>query len=156
MIKKVVALAAAVSTLAAPSMAASIHAAPELGERRSAAAAGMYLSFPFGGERSGRPQAGLRLQMSHDYRNASAQAAPVVRANVFDLRWLGEREATVYIADLPVTGEEARKHNLTGVSTLVTVAILAAAAVGAVVIYNALNDDDDDDERQCLLPEGCP
>ena len=156
MLKKVLAFAAAASTAGAPCLAASVDAPPEQGERRSGAAVGMYLSVPFGGARSGRAQAGLRLRMSHDYRNPSAPAAPVIQADALDLRLMGDREPTLYAAGMPLNGEAARRNNLTGVGTLVSVAVLAAAVVGAVVIYKAVDDDDADDDQMCLIPEGCP
>jgi hypothetical protein len=56
--------------------------------------------------------------MTHDYRNATAQTAPVVRANALDLRLVGEMQSTLYVANIPVTGAEARKQNLTGMGTV--------------------------------------
>lgn len=156
MIKKMLTFAAAASAVGAPCLAASLDSPPEPAERRSSAVVGMYLSVPFGGTLSGRPQAGLRLQMSHDYRNSNAPIARAVRADALDLRLVGDREPTLYAAGMPLTGEAARRNNLTGAGTLVSVAVLAAAVVGAVVIYKAVDDDDDDDEQMCLLPEGCP
>ena len=156
MLQKVFGLVVATSIAAAPF--AALAQEPSLGERRSGAAAGAYFSIPFGGSASGTPQAGLRLQMVHDYRSQSTRDYRTAQANALDLRLSRGKQPTLYVANMPVTGDEGRKHNLTGAGTLVTVVVLAAAAVGTVVILNALLDDDDDDldERRCLLPEGCP
>jgi hypothetical protein len=153
MMKKVLASIALMSSTT--SMAAPLGNSMDAGARQSSAAAGFYFSIPFGGERSLRPQAGLRLRATHDYRNTSAPTAPVYGSDTLDLRLIGERKPTLYIGGMQVTGDEERKSHLTGATTLVTVAVLAAAAVGAVVILDAVNGDDDDD-KQCLIPEGCP
>lgn len=149
MLKSLLTIGTTALVAAAPAMAANSEA---YGERRSGATAGAYFSIPFGGTRGEKPHAGLRLQVSHDYRNATAQNAPVVRANALDLRLVGEKRRTLYIANVPVTGEEARKHNLAGVSTAATVAILAATAVGAIVLVNALSGDTG---SKCLDPAKC-
>jgi hypothetical protein len=151
MLKRLPVLIAAASMAATPSLAAGLEAS-ELGARNSGAAVGAYLTLPFSGERSGKPQAGLRLQMVHDYRASTAQSAPVVRADAVDLRLVGDRKPTLYVASVPVTGEEARKHKLAGVGTLVTLAIVAAAVVGGIVILDAISDDDDEN---CLDPNLC-
>ena len=150
MLKSVALMTTAALLAGSPAVAAGLEASQ--GARISSAAAGLYLAVPFGGTRSGKPQAGLRLQMTHDYRVAGAYNAPVVQANAMDLRLLGDKQTTLYVANMPVTGEEARKRNLTGASTLVTVAIVAAAVVGGVVILNAVTDDNDD---RCLDPAIC-
>lgn len=141
---KMLAIAAAASITATPCMAAGPETTGALGMRQSAAVGGLYFSVPFGGKRAGKPQAGLRLQMAHDYRDAAARTAPVLRGNAFDLRLVGEKKPTLYVANMPVTGKQARRHNLTGGGGIVSLAILAAAAVGAYVIYNEVFDDDDE------------
>lgn len=148
---KMLALAAAASIAATPCMAAGVEASQALGARQSGAVGGLYLSMPLGGTRSGKPQAGLRLQMAHDYRDATAPRAPVVRSNGFDLRLIGEKKPTLFVADRPVTGKQARRHNLVGGGGILSLVILAAAAVGGYVIYKEVFDDDE----QCLIPEGC-
>jgi hypothetical protein len=134
------AFAAACSMAATPCLAAELTQFNDSGARRSGAGLGAYVSIPLGGARDGRPQAGMRLTVTHDYRNAQAQSAPVVRADTFDLRLIGDRRPTLYVAGQPVTGEQARRNNLTGVGTLVTVAIVAAAVVGGYFIIRAIDD----------------
>ena len=138
--KRAIAFAVACSVAATPTFAAQMAPFQETGARRSGAAVGAYLEVPFSGPRSGRPQAGLRLTMNHDYRDARAQNAPVVRSNALDLRLVGDREATVYLAGTPVTGDQARRNNLTGVGGIVGIAILVAAVVGGIVIWRAIDD----------------
>ena len=140
MLKTAIASAAACSMAASPCLAADLAGFEETGARRSGAGVGAYVALPFGGPRSGRTQAGLRLTVSHDYRDAAAQTAPVIRSDAFDLRLVGDREPTLYLAGRPVTGEQARRNNLTGVGTLVTVVVVAAAVVGGIVIWNAIDD----------------
>ena len=151
MLSKLLLTAAAASLAATPCAAAGLERSSEVGERKSGAVAGFYWSIPFGGKRSGKSQAGLRLQATHDYRHASAPSAPVIQADAFDLRLIGDRHATLYVADVPVTGEEARKHNFAG-GSLLTIGVLALAAVGAIVVFNAISDADDD---QCFEPTLC-
>jgi len=151
MLQRSLALVATVSLAASPCAAAGLDAAQEIGDRRSGAVAGVYLSVPFNGARSGKPQAGLRLQMAHDYRDSLARNAPVARADALDLRLIGDRKPTLYVANMPVTGEEARKRKLLG-GGIVNLAILGLAVVGGLVIYNAI---DDDEEDNCLDPATC-
>ena len=139
-LSKYLAFAAACSMAASPCLAADLAGFDDVGARRSGAGAGAYLEVPFGGPRDGRAQAGFRLTVSHDYRDARARTAPVVRADAFDLRLVGDRRPTLYMAGRPVTGEQARRSNLTGVGTVVTLAILAAAVVGGIVILDAIDD----------------
>lgn len=140
MLKYAIAFAAACSTAASPCLAADLAGFDEVGARRSGAGVGAYVAVPFGGPRSGRTQAGLRLTVSHDYRDATAPRAPVIRADAFELRLVGDREPTLYMAGRPVSGEEARRSHLTGVGTIVTVVVIAAAVVGGIVIWNAIDD----------------
>ena len=134
------AFAAACSMAATPCLAADLQQFNDVGARRSGAGIGAYYRLPFGGERTGRSQAGLRLTMTHDYRDARAQTAPVVQGDTLDLRLVGDRRATLYFAGQPVTGEQARRNNLTGAGTVVTVVILAAAAVGGYFLIRAIDD----------------
>ena len=151
MLRQLSLIAAAGSLAGTPALAAGLQASHEVGAPRSGAVAGAYFSIPFGGARSGRAQAGLRLQMTHHFRDSMSPNAPVVRANAVDLRLTGDRNPTLYVAGRPVTGEEARKNNLVG-GGIVSTAILVAAVVGAVVIYSALSGDNDD---KCLDPALC-
>jgi hypothetical protein len=146
MFTKLLPIAAAASLVATPCAAASLENAPELGERRSGAVAGLYLAMPFGGQKSGKPQAGMRLQAMHDYRNASAPAARVMQADALDLRLIGDKKATLYVAGMPVTGEEARRNKLLGGGSTLTIAVLALAAIGAFVVIQAIDDTDVDEE----------
>lgn len=140
MVRNAIAFAAACSMAASPCLAADLVQLDEAGARRSGAGAGLYVEVPFGGPRDGRPQAGMRLTASHDYRDATAPTAPVVRSHAFDLRLVGDRDPTFYVAGRPVTGEEARRNNLTGAGTLITIVVVAAAIVGGIVILNAIDD----------------
>ncbi|MFN3388531.1 MAG: hypothetical protein ACK40O_06325 [Allosphingosinicella sp.] len=140
MIAKMLAATAACLMVAAPCAAADIRGFEETGARRSGASAGLYFALPLDGTRSDKAKAGLRLQMTHDYRSGTAQAARTLRADAFELRLLGDRKPTFYAAGMALTDEEAKKRNLTGVGTVVTVAILAAAAVGGYYIVRAIDD----------------
>ena len=140
MLKNAIFLAAAGSLSASPCLAQGFAGFAEPGARRSGAGVGAYVELPFGGPRSGRTQAGLRLTVGHDYRDATAPAAPAVRSDAFDLRLVGDREPTLYMAGRAVTGEEARRSNLTRAGTIVTVVVIAAAVVGGIVIWNAIDD----------------
>ena len=137
---KSLAFAAACSMAATPCSAADLTQFDDRGARRSGAGVGAYFRVPLGGVRAGEPQAGMRLTVTHDYRDARAPTAPVFQGETFDLRLVGERRPTLYFAGRPVTGEQARRANLTGVGTIVTVAILAAAAVGGYFIIRAIDD----------------
>lgn len=139
-IARIAALVAAGSLAASPCLAADLNQFNDTGGPRSGAGVGAYFAVPLGGARAGRAQAGLRMTVTHDYRDARAQTAPVVRGDTFDLRLVGDRQPTLYMAGRPLTGEQARRLNLTGVGTLVTVAVLAAAAVGGYFIIRAIDD----------------
>ena len=91
MLRNAIAFAAACSMAASPCLAADFAGFEETGARRSGAGVGAYLALPFGGPRSGRTQAGLRLTVSHDYRAATAQTAPLIRSDAFDIRTLVAR-----------------------------------------------------------------
>jgi hypothetical protein len=151
MIGKIAAAGAALSLAATPCLAAELHTENMSGERRSGAVAGGYFSVPFGGKQDGKPQAGLRLQMAHDYRDAVATNAPMVKANAFELRLLGDKKPTFYAADMALTGEEAEKRNLMG-GGIIGLAIVAGAIVGAVLVVRMLTDEND---AQCLDPAIC-
>ncbi len=137
---RLVAFAAACSMAASPCLAADLHQVNDVGARRSGAGAGVYFQVPLGGARSGQPHAGLRVTTIHDYRDARAQNAPVVQGETFNLRLVGDRRPTLYVAGQPVTGEEARRANLTGVGTVVTLVIVAAAVVGGYFLLQAIDD----------------
>jgi hypothetical protein len=132
-------LAAAASVAATPAMATDLHTL--YGERRSGATAGAYLEIPFGGSRSGKPGAGLQLKMTHDYRDAVAQTAPVLQAKALDLRLVGDKEITLYLAGAPITGEQA-KPRLAG-GEIIGLAVVAAAVVGTVILLRAFKEDDE-------------
>jgi hypothetical protein len=142
MLKHIAASAAALSLIATPCGAAELVDQKDTGVRRSGAALGAYVRLPLGAQpgRQRGPAAGLRLTGVHDYRNAGAQRATFVESDTIDLRLLGGKKPTLYLAGVPVTGEEGRKHKLTGVNTVVTIVIIAAAAVGGYYIVRAIDD----------------
>lgn len=143
MLKSVMAFAAAASMAASPCLSAELDRHEEIGARRSGAGVGAYLAIPLGGPRHGRTQSGLRISVSHDYRDARNQSVPVVRSDVFDLRLIGDQQPTLYVAGQAVTGEAARRNNLFGTSSIVTVAVLTLAVIGAIVVWKEIDDDDD-------------
>ena len=144
MLSKMVAAAAAAAMVASPVAAAELRDHDNAGARRSGAVAAVYYRVPLGGgsARAKAPNAGLKLSMRHDYRNASAQTARVFEADTFDLRLAGDKKPTLYLAGQAVTGEEGKKNrqNLGPVGSTVTIVILVAAAVGGYYIYRAIDD----------------
>ena len=142
MLKHVAAAAAALSLAAAPCSAAELIDHKDPGARRSGAALGAYVRLPLGSQQSRQsgPAAGLRLTAVHDYRNASAPRATLVESDTVDLRLLGAKKPALYLAGVPVTGEEGRRHNLNGVSTVVTLVVVVAAVVGGYYIWRAIDD----------------
>jgi hypothetical protein len=141
MLTRLAAAAAALSLAATPCAAAELPDPGDPGARRSGAAIGGYVRLTLGGRAERRsPAAGLRLTAVHDYRSAGAQRAAFVESDTLDLRLLGARKPTLYLAGVPVTGEEGRRRNLSGVNTVVTVVIVAAAAVGGYYIARAIDD----------------
>ena len=145
MLRNLLALTAAASMAASPCLAADLTQLETVGERRSGAGIGAYFQLPLSGPRSGRPQLGLRTTISHDYRDARAQNGPVVRADAFDLRLVGDRRPTLYMAGRPVTGEQARRSNLVGpTGQIVGIVVLVAAIVGGIVIWQAIDDSGDE------------
>ena len=147
MIGRALALAASIGLAAAPCAAADLDMPDVPGERRSGAQAGVYFAVPFGGERSGRAQAGLRLRMDHQYRDASGRVSRGGGADAIELRMLGEPQPTLYVADMPVTGREARNNMLAG-GGILTIVVIGLAVVGAIVIMNELDGDDDEPQQQ--------
>ena len=138
---RALAFAASVTMVAAPCAAADLNGPEVPGERRSGASAGIYFAVPFGGERSGRAQAGLRAGMNHEYRDFTGRQVRGSTINTLELRLLGERQPTLFVADMPVSGRENRR-NLMGGGPL-GIAIIGLALVGAYVIYEELDDDDE-------------
>ena len=142
MLKHLAAAAAALSLAATPCSAAELIEARDSGARRSGAALGAYVRLPLGAQRGRErgPAAGLRLTAVHDYRNAGAQRTLLVESDTVDLRLLGAKKPALYLAGVPVTGVEGRKHRLNGVNTVLTVVIIAAAAVGGYYLARAIDD----------------
>jgi len=142
MLKHLAAAAAALSLVAAPCSAAELIDQKDPGARRSGAALGAYVRLPLGAQpiRAREPAAGLRLTAVHDYRDAGARRTSLVETDTVDLRLLGAKKPALYLAGVPVTGEEGRRQRLTGVSTVVTVVILVAAVVGGYYIVRAIDD----------------
>ena len=143
MLRKVMAAAAAAAMIAGPVAAAELRDHDSPGARRSGAVAAVYYRVPLGGgTRAKVPKAGLKLSVRHDYRNASAQTARVLDADTFDLRLVGDKKPTFYLAGQAMTGEEGRKNrqNIGPVGSAVTIVILVAAAVGGYYIYRAIDD----------------
>ncbi len=145
MIKHLLGFCAVASMAISPAVAADLSRFDDPGARRSGAGVGAYVELPFGGPQSGRTQAGLRMTVSHDYRDARAPTAPVHRSDAIDLRLVGRPEATLLVAGRPVTGEEARRKNLIGpLGTVVYLAVAVAAVVGVIVIADAVGDSGDE------------
>jgi hypothetical protein len=142
LIARTLAFAAAASISAAPCLAADPRLDFETGERHSSASAGLYFAVPFGGARNGRPQGGLRLRMTHDYRSPASPQARVVNADTLELRLIGEERPTLFVADRPITGRDDRQNMMGG--GIVTIVVIGLAVVGAVVVYSAIHDDDDE------------
>lgn len=140
---RILAFAASATMVAAPCAAADLNGPEAAAERRSGASAGIYFAVPFGGERSGRAQAGLRAGMNHEYRDFTGRQVRGSTANTLELRLLGERQPTLFVADMPVTGRENRR-NLMGGGPL-GIAMIGLAIVGGYVIYEELNGDDEDE-----------
>ncbi|HEX8571559.1 MAG TPA: hypothetical protein VF759_02280 [Allosphingosinicella sp.] len=141
MLNRLAAAAAALSIAATPCLAAELPEQRDPGVRRSGAAIGGYVRMPLGGKAErGGPAAGLRLTAVHDYRTADAARAAFIENDTLDLRLLGAKKPALYLAGVPVTGKAARRHNLTGVNTVVTVVIVAAAVVGGYYIARAIDD----------------
>jgi hypothetical protein len=140
MLKKSLGAAAAAMLAAGPCLAAELPQFRDSGVRQSGAVAGAYFKVPLGGAKSGKAAAGLRMTMVHDYRSASGASAQLVQSDSFDLRLVGEKKPTLFVAGQAVTGEEAKKRNLTGAGTVVTIVIIAAAAVGGYYLWRAIDD----------------
>jgi hypothetical protein len=141
MLKHIAAAAAALSLAATPCAAAELPDQRDPGARRSGAAVGGYVRLPLGGKAERRaPAAGLRLTAVHDYRTAGAGRAAFVESDTLDLRLLGAKKPALLLAGVPVTGKEAKRHNLTGVSAVVTAVIVVAAVVGGYYILRAIDD----------------
>lgn len=141
MLTRLAAAAAALSLAAMPCAAAELPDQRDPGARRSGATFGGYVRLPLGGKAERRsPAAGLRLTAVHDYRSAGAERAAFVESDTLDLRLLGAKKPALFVAGVPVTGEQARRRNLTGVSTVVTVVVIAAAVVGGYYIVRAIDD----------------
>jgi hypothetical protein len=138
-------MGAALGLAAAPCAAADLNHVQAGGERRSGATAGVYFAVPFGGQRSGRSQAGLRLRMDHEYRDAMGARTRSAGADTLELRMLGADRPTLFVADMPVTGRAGRENrqNLMG-GGIVSIVVIGLAVVGAYVVYNEFIDDDDD------------
>jgi hypothetical protein len=140
MVRKSLAVAAATMMAASPCLAAELPGTQENGARRSGAVLGGYYKVPLGGgKKSGKPAAGLKMSVVHDYRSAGAQTARVVQADTFDLRLVGDKKATLYVGGKAMTGEQAKK-TLGPVGTAVTVVIVVAAVVGGYYILRAIDD----------------
>jgi len=145
MIGRAFATVAALGLAAAPCAAADLGQVQASGERRSGATAGVYFAVPFGGQRSGRSQAGLRLRMDHEYRDSTGSRIRSAGADTLELRMLGEERPTLFVADMPVTGRAGReaRQNLFG-GGIVNIVVIGLAVVGAVVVYEVITDDDDE------------
>jgi hypothetical protein len=140
--RRLAAAAAAFSLVASPCSAAELVDFKNPGARRSGAALGAYVRLPLGARPDGQsgPAAGLRLTAVHDYRTAGAPRATLVESDTLDLRLIGSKKPALFLAGVPVTGEERRKQNLSGVNTVVTVVLIAAAAVGGYYLARAIDD----------------
>lgn len=138
--KNFVAAAAALTMAASPCFAADIPLLRDAGARQSGAVAAAYFKVPLGGgARAQKAHAGLKLAMTHDYRTAGAQTARVVSADTLDLRLVGEKKPALFVAGQKLSGDNKRS-NLTGASTVVTVALVAAAVVAGFYLARAIDD----------------
>ena len=142
MLARIIASAAAAALAATPCLAADPRLDFDAGERRSSASAGIYFAVPFGGERHARAQGGLRLRMTHDYRSSASPRARVVNADALELRLIGERRPTLFVADRPLTGRDDRRNLMGG--GIVSIVVIGLAVVGGLVILNELKDDEDE------------
>lgn len=142
MLRRLAAAAAAFSLVASPCGAAELVDHKDPGARRSGAALGAYVKLPLGAQPSDQrgPVAGLRLSTVHDYRTAGAPRAALIESDTLDLRLLGSKKPALYLAGVPISGEERRRQNLTGVSTVIVVVVIAAAAVGGFYLARAIDD----------------
>jgi hypothetical protein len=142
MLKQFAAAAAALSLVAAPCNAAELIDHKDPGARRSGAALGAYVRLPLGARPDGQrgPDAGFRLTAVHDYRSAGAPRASLVETDTLDLRLAGSKKPALYLAGVRLDAEARRKHNLSGVNTVVTIVIIAAAAVGGYYLARAIDD----------------
>jgi hypothetical protein len=140
MMRKYLAAAAAASMAASPCLAAEIPAMRDTGARQSGAVAAAYFKVPLGGGgQAAKAHGGLKLAMVHDYRTAGAQTARVVSADTLDLRLVGEKKPALFVAGQKLSGD-GKRSNLTGVSTIVTVTIVAAAVVAGFYLARAIDD----------------
>jgi hypothetical protein len=133
-----ISLAAAMSLVATPCLAAELHDESTAGARRSGALVGGYvrLALDEAGRGGNRPVAGLRLSAVHDYRDALSPSGRVLQADTLDLQLAGPAPA-LYLVGRPVTGKAAVRFNAgEGGGRLDTVMIAAGAvlAVGALVV----------------------
>lgn len=140
-------MAAALALAATPCLAADLPAFSEKGERRSGAVAGAYIKVPLSPGRNMKrgPQAGLRLAMTHDYRTASAPQAQRVEANALDLRLVGQKQPTLFVAGKAVTGQEARKHQLGSTAGMIGIGVVVGLVVAAGVFYLILIENSGDE-----------
>lgn len=140
MMRKYLAIAAAAGMAASPCLAADIPGMRDSGARQSGAVAAAYFKVPLGGGAKARKaQGGVKLAMVHDYRTAGAQTARVVSADTLDLRLVGEKKPSLFVAGHKLAGD-SKRSNLTGVSTIVTAAIVVAAVVAGFYLARAIDD----------------
>jgi hypothetical protein len=138
--RNVLAVAAAAAMVASPCLAAEIPAMRDTGARQSGAVAAAYFRVPLGGgAKAKKAHGGVKLAMVHDYRTAGAQTARVVSADTLDLRLVGEKKPALFVAGQKLSGD-GKRSNLTGVSTIVTVTIVAAAVVAGFYLARAIDD----------------
>jgi hypothetical protein len=151
MISRLLAAGAALAMAATPCLAAEIPNHEPAGARRSNGVVGAYVRVPLSRDDSGRArpaQAGFRLTMQHDYRSGQSPNGRLIEADGLDLRLTGPSGPTLYAAGRPVTGEEARRANLSGGNTGLIIAgvVVVGVVVGLVVLEDAFGQDDGDDE----------
>ena len=140
MLRNLAAAAAALSIATTPCLAAELPDSKDPGARRTGAAIGAYARLPLGGKAGRRPAAGLRLTAVHDYRTAGSPQALAMERDTLDLRLLGAKKPSLYLAGVPAGGEQGRRLNLSGVNTVVTIVLIAAAAVGGYYLARAIDD----------------
>ncbi|MGZ8999135.1 MAG: hypothetical protein ACXW2T_09800, partial [Allosphingosinicella sp.] len=114
MLIRLVGAFALLSTAMTPSFAQSASFAqfPQAASPRNGALAGAYLRVPLDrhGNRAVRPQAGLRIAASQDYRDPNSGQGSVINRDAFDLRLTGMSRPTLLLAGTPMTGPQAPMH----------------------------------------------
>lgn len=135
--KRIIAVAACLTTASGPCAAADISPLTNSESARMGATVSAYLRIPFvrrPNERL-RPHLGMRMAVVHSARDSLVPARRADRADVLDLRLTGLTAPTLLVAGRPVTGRGTRLHALGTAETIAIgvggVAVLLVAALVA-------------------------